>query len=80
KSCSSPNLVELLAEIALHLPGLARLNMGHIFVFPEVVVCLDCGHLQAKLSADDLHLIQHPRLQSGPSILKDTTGNNTTRR
>jgi len=54
--------------------------MGHIFVFPEVDVCLDCGHLQAELSADDLHLIQHPRLQSGPSTLKDTAGNNTTRR
>jgi len=37
--------------------------MGHIFVFPTVVVCLDCGLLQAKLSEDDVHHITQSRQQ-----------------
>jgi len=57
-ACSSSNLAEFIAEIGLHIRGLARLNRGHIFVFPTVALCLDCGLLQAILSADDLQRIR----------------------
>jgi hypothetical protein len=43
KSCGSKNLDNYSAEIALHFRGLANINKPHVFLFPSVVVCLDCG-------------------------------------
>jgi hypothetical protein len=40
KSCGS---VKLTAEISIHFPGLKNLDRPAVWVFPELVVCLDCG-------------------------------------
>ena len=31
------------AEMAIHFPGLENVNKPTVWVFPEVLVCLDCG-------------------------------------
>jgi len=71
-ACSSPDLVEFIAEISLHFAGLARLNKGHIYVFPMVAVCLDCGTLQGTLSANDVQRIRESG-QQPPTAPYDTT-------
>jgi hypothetical protein len=43
KSCGSVNQSKLTAEIAIHFPGLENLDRPAVWVFPELVVCLDCG-------------------------------------
>ena len=43
KSCGSVNLKKLSAEIGIHFPGLKNIDKPVVWVFPEVVVCLDCG-------------------------------------
>jgi len=42
-SCGSPNESKFTAEIAIHYPGLKNLDKPVVWVFPEVLVCLDCG-------------------------------------
>jgi hypothetical protein len=54
KSCSSPNLINLNAEICLHFSGPRALHKAPIFVFPSIEACLDCGFLQSSLSTADL--------------------------
>lgn len=43
KSCGSVNQSKLTGEIAIHFPGLKNIDKPIIWVFPEIVVCLDCG-------------------------------------
>lgn len=41
--CLSLHQTELNSEINLHFRGLPTLGEPGIFVFPKVLVCLDCG-------------------------------------
>lgn len=41
--CLSLHQTELNSEINLHFRGLPNLSEPGIFVFPKVLVCLDCG-------------------------------------
>jgi hypothetical protein len=43
QSCQSTIQVELPGEIAIHFPGRENLSTPHVFVFPDIVLCLDCG-------------------------------------
>ena len=42
KSCES-NQKKFTAEMAIHFPELKDVDKPVVWVFPEVVVCLDCG-------------------------------------
>ena len=41
--CASSNQVEFPSEIAIHFLGGENLALPHVFAFPKVIVCLDCG-------------------------------------
>ncbi len=43
--CTSTNEAEFPAEMILHFPfsGLHDLNKNGVFIYPKVLVCLDCG-------------------------------------
>ena len=43
KSCGSVNQKKFSAEISIHFPGLQNIGEPVVWVFPKVVVCLDCG-------------------------------------
>ena len=43
KSCGSVNQRKFIGEIGIHLPGPKNIDKPVLWVFPEVVVCLDCG-------------------------------------
>lgn len=42
-SCTSGNQAEFSAEINIHYPGLKNLDKPSVFLFPKVLVCLNCG-------------------------------------
>jgi hypothetical protein len=46
KSCGSVNQSKFTAEMAIHFPGLKNIDKPVVWVFPELVVCLDCGTAQ----------------------------------
>jgi hypothetical protein len=43
KSCGSINQSKFTAEMGIHFLGLKNLDKPTVFVFPELIVCLDCG-------------------------------------
>ena len=43
KSCASGDQKKVSAETCIHFPGLKNIDKPVVWVFPEVVVCLDCG-------------------------------------
>ena len=59
KSCTSSRQMELLGEICLHfVGGLPSLEKTLVWVFPSVIVCLDCGSAQFSVPDTELKLIQ----------------------
>ncbi len=43
KSCGSVNLKKFSAEMGIHFPELKDIDKSVVWVFPAVIVCLDCG-------------------------------------
>jgi hypothetical protein len=43
KSCGSVNQSKFTGEICIHFPGLKNIDKPVVWVFPELIVCLDCG-------------------------------------
>ena len=55
-SCRSANQAELTAEMMVHFPGLILKNPG-VWIFPKLVVCLDCGSSRFSVPENELALI-----------------------
>jgi hypothetical protein len=49
--CSSEKQSTFATEVAVHLPGLST---PHIFLCPQVVVCMDCGFTEFAIPEADL--------------------------
>ena len=64
KSCQPNSQVELPAEIAIHFPGFESLNTPHVFVFPDIVICVDCGSTNFTVPEADLQSIRERAYQS----------------
>jgi hypothetical protein len=60
-SCVSCNQREFPAEINVHFPGRKNIDRPSVLVFPKLLVCLDCGSTQFKLSETELHLLTESR-------------------
>jgi hypothetical protein len=43
KTCGSVNLSRFAGEIGIHFPGLKNIAKPVVWVFTEIVVCLNCG-------------------------------------
>ena len=56
ESCGSGNQREFSAEMAIHFPVLKGIDKPPVWVFPKIVVCLDCG--TAKFAAPEAELRQ----------------------
>jgi hypothetical protein len=41
--CASTNQAEFPAEVNIHFPGLGNADKPGVFVFPRLLLCLDCG-------------------------------------
>jgi hypothetical protein len=52
--CVSLELRKFSAEINIHFPGYEGLAKPTVWVFPQVVVCLDCGFAQFSISQSEL--------------------------
>jgi hypothetical protein len=54
KSCGSPNQRNHNGEIAIHFPGLKGLDKPIVWVFPKLLVCLDCGFTEFAIPETEL--------------------------
>ena len=65
-SCCGANHVQTFdGEVALHLRGMENLDKPATFVFPKVLVCLDCGASQFFISGEVLHSLARNSSISG---------------
>jgi hypothetical protein len=53
-SCGSEYLDKFLGEIAIHFPGLEKIDMPVVWVFPELLICLSCGSAQFAVPETEL--------------------------
>lgn len=62
KSCQSHNQSPFRGEVNIHFPGIVDLDMRSVLVFPELVVCLDCGFTEFSIPEAELYqLANTPR-------------------
>ena len=64
KSCHSENQAEFNGEIAIHFPGLKGLDQPIVWVFPKLVVCLDCGFTEFAIPETELRVLREDTAQS----------------
>ncbi len=57
KSCGSVNQSKFTAEMAIHFPGLKNIDKPVAWMFPELVVCLDCGTAEFTVPKSELPLL-----------------------
>jgi hypothetical protein len=57
KSCSSDNLRKFKTEIAVHFPFSENNDKPHVFLFPEILVCLKCGYGEVVVPEDQLRVL-----------------------
>jgi hypothetical protein len=53
-SCRSAKQAEFMAEMLVHSPGLKNIDKPGVWVYPKLLVCLDCGCLQSTVPAPQL--------------------------
>lgn len=41
--CASGNVAEFSGELSIRLRGLENLDAPNVLVFPQILICLDCG-------------------------------------
>jgi len=65
--CTSGHQAEFATEVNIHLPGLANADKPGIFVFPRLLVCLNCGFSRFTTPASELALLARaaPITESG---------------
>jgi hypothetical protein len=57
KSCGSVNQRKFGAEMGIHFLGLKNIDKPAVLVFPELVVCLDCGTAEFAVPEAQLRLL-----------------------
>jgi hypothetical protein len=58
RQCVSDKLKVFRAELTIHFSGREGLNKPHVFVYPNLTVCLDCGLTEFQLLAEQLAQIK----------------------
>ena len=63
-SCQSGNLRDFLAEMNIHFSGIKGINVPSVWLFPTILVCMDCGMAQFTIPE-----AERGKLQKGLSRL-----------
>lgn len=56
-ACTSERQAEFCAEMNIHFPGREGLDRPAVFVFPKLLVCLDCGSTEFAIPEAELALL-----------------------
>jgi len=53
-SCQTQSRNEYKSEIAVHFSGRENLNKPHVFLFPTILICMNCGFAEFRVEEKDL--------------------------
>lgn len=62
KSCQSARQREFVAETNIHFPGKENLTTPTVWVFPKLLICLDCGFTEFFVPRAELHKLRNSEL------------------
>jgi len=71
KSCLSEHQSKLNAEVAIHFPGLKGLERPIVWMFPKLLVCLDCGVTEFSVPERELSVIVKGAAVEGAVVLDE---------
>ena len=54
KSCGSVNQRKFIGEMGIRSPGLKNIDKPTVCVFPQLIVCLDCGKAEFMVPENEL--------------------------
>jgi hypothetical protein len=54
KSCGSVNQRKFIGEMGIRPPGLKNIETPVVWIFPQIVVCLECGVAEFTIPGADL--------------------------
>jgi hypothetical protein len=57
RSCGSDKQSKFTAEIAIHFPGMSGLEKPIVWVFPKLLVCLNCGNAELSVPESELGVL-----------------------
>ncbi len=57
KSCGSSNQKKFIGEMGIRSPGLKNIDKPTVWVFPQLIVCLDCGTAEFVVPETELRLL-----------------------
>ena len=66
--CRSSNEAELTAEMVIHFSGLKNLDKPGVWLFPKLLVCLNCGCSRFTVPQGKLASIAHTREIGSPTL------------
>ncbi len=75
-SCRSSNQAEFPSEILVHFSGCENLDKPGVWVFPTLLVCLDCGFLQSTVPASELAQLAAGAPTSEPPVRNASVSGN----
>ena len=67
KTCQSANQREFPAEVDVHFPGSENFTRATVWVFPKLLVCLDCGFVEFKIEKAELRVLRDPDVPAHPT-------------
>jgi hypothetical protein len=57
KSCGSANQKKFIGEMGIRSPGLKGIDKPIVWVFPELIVCLNCGTAEFVVPEAELRVL-----------------------
>jgi len=67
-SCHSTKQKTFTAEVAIHFPGLEGLDKPIVWIFPDLLVCIDCGRIEFTVPERELKVLQTGELVEGAVV------------
>ena len=71
KGCQSDKQSVFHSEVAIHFPGLKGLDKPIVWVFPKLLVCLDCGVTEFSLPERELGVLVKGTAVEGAVVLEE---------
>lgn len=71
QSCQSEHQSNFNGEVAIHFPGLKGLDKPIVWVFPKLVVCLNCGLTEFTIPEKELRVLVQGTPLEGTVVLAE---------
>jgi len=76
-SCGSSNQAEFPTEMLVHFGGLKNLDKPGVWLFPELLVCLECGFAQTTIPTYELAQLAAGAVTSESLVRNASVSGNT---